>query len=187
MVGLWATARNGRYPIRINSGKVCFQRGSTDQDLEISFSPGCYSGSCTRVLEKSGRVSVDSDRTIIQFYTRFALHNLDFPPGTRRCTADCGGGGSLNFNLQNIEPGLYTVKFGSRSVGALEMPLRVSPDQYVCFNNVYPTLAPSPTYAGPTSTPAPQVTSLPVTPATPIPYPVLSLTPPSQTPTPPYP
>ncbi len=180
----WATSRQGPLPVIVNSGIVCFRPSTIPNELLAYITAGCFSSSCTRVLEKSGDAHLDTRQSVIQFSTRFVLQRLDFPPGSRGCTADCGGGGMLEFNLMDVPPGTYEARLGAKSVGKLSVPLQIATDQQVCFDDHPPE--PTATRAGPTSTPTNSPTGAPHIPArTPLPYPALVQTALAQTPLPP--
>jgi hypothetical protein len=170
--------RQGPFTALVNTGQVCLRAGEGREVLEASFSPGCYSATCTRALHQSGSAEVDAARGVLRFSTRFLLRRLDFPRGTRSCDRNCGDLGRLTFHLTGVQPRVYTVMIGSRTVGEVVVPLVSEP---ACFDNQppYPTVSrteppatPVPT-ATPRAYPAPLLTPLPTLP--PGPYPVVSL------------
>jgi hypothetical protein len=104
-----------------NEGEVCFTGCPQCQELRAHFRPeGCFSSSCTRILEQFGEVTVDQSAFAIRFHTRFILDRR--LPGQFGCTGDCGGGRSVEFDLGFLERGRYSVWLGDSKVGDLNVP-----------------------------------------------------------------
>jgi hypothetical protein len=128
--------------------------------VRASLSPGCFSGTCTQVLSKTGAVTLDAERQRIEVSDRFVLRNLDFPRGSQACSRDCGGASTVEADLTGLAPGVYSVELGGRPIGQLAVPLAGQ----VCFDDRAPfptpiTATPAPGAVAPTATAT--VSSLP--------------------------
>ncbi len=143
-----------------NEGKVCFEIYENSTEIQASLLPkGCYSSSCTSIVQQVGNMSVDQDRYRLQFQSRFVVNRTALE---RRCTADCGGGGSITFRSGMVEKGMYTVWLGRTRVGELILPFTISSEQTQCFDTEHPAtpiptkgrVTPTPTYPYPYPPPA---------------------------------
>lgn len=115
-----------------NTGFVCFKKMSQDsKSIYVDVRPpGCYSSSCTEVLEQSGDMAVDEKNRVIRFHSRFEFRDISNVVET--CTADCGGAGRLRFEVEALSPGEYEIWLGEERLGSLHMPLSRS----VCMGEV---------------------------------------------------
>ena len=102
-----------------NHGEICFQVDDHG-DMIASVSPeGCFSTSCTRQVQTTGKVMVDRRDFEIRFETRFMLaetSRFPFP-----CIENCMGGGTIDFNLGVLEVGDHLLWLGDVSLGKLKV------------------------------------------------------------------
>ncbi len=129
-----------------NAGELCFQppwqqtgafvaitKGS---ELAATISPGCFSSSCTEVVEQTGVMRIDQVRHAFYFQSRFRLlADLGMDNSgqqVRTCTMDCGGGGSLVFNRIYFNEGIYSIWWGDKKVGEMSVP-STAPQSERCF------------------------------------------------------
>jgi hypothetical protein len=130
-LGCWSLPENT--VVIENEGQLCFSRCNPCLDLQAKFRPsGCFSSSCTEVLDRSVSGSVDAVSSVIQVDARFVLL---LPEGSPRlCTADCGGAGSVTTHLGEVIEGTYSIWLGSERLGELIVPAQ--PDgAWECFEN----------------------------------------------------
>lgn len=81
-----------------NEGLVCFRYPRNLHRLQGRFHPkGCFSSSCTEVVEDTLHVELDADQFAIRLTTNFVLMD---PHSTEPhlCTTDCGGADSVYFS-----------------------------------------------------------------------------------------
>lgn len=130
-------ARAGsRHTTLENAGTACFQRG--DEGLTADFRPdfGCLSSSCTRRLEQTFTVVVDTGRREIAMTSRFTIATAD---GSGPCTADCGGGGWAMAKLPDLPAGEYRVILGGEDIGGLDTAaIADRPTEGTCFTRPAP-------------------------------------------------
>lgn len=100
-------------------GSICFwydEQGS----IQASVSPrGCYSTTCTRQVLQSGSAVLNQDRFQIQIESRFIL--VETSRFLLPCTENCSGGGTVNFDLGELQVGKYRIWFGDDEVGELNV------------------------------------------------------------------
>jgi hypothetical protein len=100
-------------------GSICFwydDQGS----MQASVSPlGCYSTTCTRPALQSGSAVIDQDQYQIDIESRFVLAETSHFP--LPCTENCSGGGTVNFDLGELQVGEYEVLFREEVVGNLNV------------------------------------------------------------------
>lgn len=116
-----------------NEGRVCFEEFDNSLELRGHFSPkGCFSSSCTRPIEQSFVVRVDTEQYTIRLYANFVLVD---PYGSEphRCTADCGGAGGIDFDIGDVERGTYSIWLGEMRLGELTVPPESLTGHDICF------------------------------------------------------
>ena len=113
--------------------RICFW--SDVGGIYAAVSPkGCYSTTCTRPKLQAGTAFVDSRAYKISLETRFVLEETwRFP---LPCTENCAGGGTVQFNLDDLIPNNYEVWFKDKKVGEL-MIFSGRPTPHQCFENVH--------------------------------------------------
>ena len=115
--------RTPRQPLLvIDAGEVCFYAfNEVSRVLAGEFKPrGCYSSSCTQVLEQDVRASVDDGSRTLRFKSRFVLLDTTVTtPEAIPCTADCDGGGRIPFLIGGVTGEKYSVLLGEESLGEL--------------------------------------------------------------------
>jgi len=155
-----------------DEGIVCFRPFDNTVEVRGYYRPsGCFSSSCTRPIEESLTVRVDTDASRIQFDTCFVLAQ-PYDPVVHGCTQDCGGAGSIQFEIGDVEPGTYSVWIGREKLGEIDVPSRVPSGRDICLESkrgqmVMPTLVPRPS-TRPTVTPPPVATSVHISPISPL-------------------
>jgi hypothetical protein len=112
-------------------GRICFWPDVDGITAAVS-PPGCYSTSCTRPVLQSGTAVVDPQNYEIRLETRFVLAETSSFP--LPCTQNCGGGGTVQFNLGGLLPNDYQVWFRGEKVGEL-MVFSGRPTPRQCFDN----------------------------------------------------
>jgi len=129
-----------------NAGELCFQptwqqtgnwieitKGS---ELAATISPGCFSSSCTEIMEQTGAIRIDQASQAFYFQSRFRfladLGSDNAGRQVRACTADCGGGGSLMFNRIYFNEGVYSIWWGNKMVGKITVPSNATQSER-CF------------------------------------------------------
>jgi hypothetical protein len=141
-----------------NKGTIYFDNFENSTELRAHVSPeGCFGSSCTLPIEQSGHVKVDAQRRALHFESRFVLRQ-DLTGG---CTQDCGGGGSVAFDIGDVEPGIYTVWLGSKRLGQLQVPPPPSTQHYFGFSTdatatPLPSPSPRPSPTDPRAYPPPK-------------------------------
>lgn len=119
-----------------NAGQICFRAfDNSTKELRGVFSPtGCFSSSCTLPLEQRVDVKLDDSQFAIRFTTRFVLKDTTVRvPEPRTCTADCNGGGTIDFKISGVKGGNYSVWLGNRELGSLEIPPKFPSAEGICF------------------------------------------------------
>lgn len=102
----------------INKATVCFDNKGAKGLVRGHVAPiGCFSSSCTRVIERQVSLGVNSRTGEIRIATRFLLERT----GAKICTADCGGGGRSTFDYRFFAPRVYKVIMGNKQVGTLDL------------------------------------------------------------------
>ncbi len=145
-----------------NEGDVCF-RPLCEQCAEFTVvvdpqnAPGgCWSSSCTEVLEQSGGVQFDVPASRIQVSSRFLVRHIPGAlDGTVGCTTDCSGAGRLAFEPGSLPDGRYSVWHGENEIGTLELGTNGMPRYEQCFQWPPPEIPTEVPYTGPTMTPWP--------------------------------
>jgi hypothetical protein len=94
---------------------------------------GCYSTTCTRPKLQVGTAIVDMKEYKIQLETRFVMVETSRFP--LPCTENCSGGGTVQFNLGNLIPHDYEVRFRDGKVGTL-MIYSGRPTPRQCFDKI---------------------------------------------------
>jgi hypothetical protein len=113
-----------------NRGEICF-RVDENGDMIASISPeGCFSTTCTRQVQKVGKVTIDHRDFELRFETRFVMAETSRFP--LPCIDNCSGGGMIDFNLGMLEVGDYLVWHGEERVGKL-MVFSGLPTPQQCF------------------------------------------------------
>jgi hypothetical protein len=113
-----------------NRGEICF-RVDDQGGMLASVSPeGCFSTTCTRQVQKVGKVIIDHQHFELRFETRFVLAEASRFP--LPCIDNCSGGGTIDFNLGMLEVGDYSVWHGEERVGTL-MVFSGLPTPRQCF------------------------------------------------------
>jgi hypothetical protein len=179
----WAalTWRQGPFTLLLETGEVCF--APAEPGYTVSVDPGCYSGACTLAVRQGGTVTVDEAQATINVSATFLLRRLDFPRGSRECSADCDGPPPLRLSLDPLPArDFYTVRLGGRWVGELALPVTGE----VCFDDRAPFPTPMGAASGNASPAGAQYTPAPPT-RTPAAYPAPESTGPAATPAGPYP
>lgn len=126
-----------------NRGIVCFQKlQPSDSRITVYIAThpddGCFSSSCTEVLERKGDMQIDKKGFSIHFYSRFVVRPIGYdeltpetPGEVPVCTADCGGAGFIWFEIEALPEGVYSIWLGEHKVGDLEVP--IDPTKLTCF------------------------------------------------------
>jgi hypothetical protein len=71
-------------------------------------------------VQKTGKLLIDQENRSIHFEASWVLSETSgFPFG---CSDDCMGGGTLDFYLDEIEVGDWTVFFGDDEIGSVIIP-----------------------------------------------------------------
>ncbi|MBN1992989.1 MAG: hypothetical protein JW953_09825 [Anaerolineae bacterium] len=139
-----------------NSGRICFE-----SDTNAIYLPkGCYSSSCTRVVQQFGDVRVDEEAFTIHFNTKLVTIDPleNFWMRSHPCTTDCIDVGVMEFYLAAMASGTYSIWLGEKKIGELNVPLEISRDNPLCFTDVTPE--PTAVYR-PSATVAPNLTLVP--------------------------
>lgn len=102
-----------------NYGSLCFwydDQGS----MQAAVSPlGCYSSTCTRPILQVGSAVLNQDQYQIDIESRFVLAEASRFP--LPCTENCSGGGTVNFDLGELQVGQYDILFRGELVGNLNV------------------------------------------------------------------
>ncbi len=157
-----------------NEGGVCFTYDLIDSRSYVRIVGPCLSSSCTEILEQQADMQVDQEARVIRFDWRVIVRPSLIVIENRAsgCTADCGGGGSFEFETETLQDGQYTVMFGDKIVGSVQVPV-VS---QACFDS----RVEQPVEMTPVATSSPTSTPI-VVPFSPLPPPAMYS---SSTPTP---
>lgn len=119
-----------------DAGRICFYTyDAAIGKLEGKFQPrGCYSSSCTRILEQSMTTSVDEQTGALRLKSTFVLLNTRvISPEHRECTADCDGGGAAPVVFERLTGERYTVFLGTESLGEIALAEVNRANQPVCL------------------------------------------------------
>jgi hypothetical protein len=149
-----------------NRGVVCLQRSPSDFDTVLVdvTGPGCYSSSCTDVLVGKAKAQVDQTSQTIHITSLIVVRNHDKRFGEYiQCTADCGGAGPVEIQIEHLQGGRYNVWLGERSIGEFVMFDPTKYNDFTCIGDL-PTPAPTNTRVplAISSTPNPTRTSTPL-------------------------
>lgn len=71
---------------------------------------------------------------MLRFLTRFVLFDPIRNPD-HICTGDCGGAGSVEFDIGSLERGMYAIWIGDKQVGELYLPFDFSYPDTICFSS----------------------------------------------------
>ncbi len=100
-------------------GSICFWYDDQGR-MQAEVSPlGCYSTTCTRQVSKSGSAVVDQDQYQIFIDARFVV--ADTSRFQLPCTENCSGGGTVHFDLGQLQVGQYEVWYGDDIAGELNV------------------------------------------------------------------
>jgi hypothetical protein len=112
--------------------RICFW--PDEEGIRAAVSPkGCYSTTCTSPKLQAGTAIVDMQDYTIQLETRFVLEETSRFP--LPCIENCAGGGTVQFNLGNLIPNDYEVRFRGNKIGHL-MIYSGRPTPRQCFENI---------------------------------------------------
>ncbi len=125
-----------------NEGYICFHEFENSLEVRGYFNPkGCFSSSCTRPIQQTVDIKVDTTRFAIQFNTLFVLIDpyavQGKPRGSYVCTEDCGGAGSVQFDIGDLERGTYSVWLGERNLGQISFPPDTITRRDICFGELW--------------------------------------------------
>jgi hypothetical protein len=133
-IGWWSYGQltwSGPLPIIKRVGQVCvYPSGEAQLRASLAIERGCLSSSCTERLYAAGNVAVDVSQQLIRFTGFSIFRNLNFPGGSRFCTADCGGASIVEVDPGPLETGTYAIFIDDAEVGTLGIPMR---DSSACF------------------------------------------------------
>ncbi len=108
--------------VQENLGRICFQTASVSTQVQGQILPvGCYSSACTRPVQQVYALDLDETQRQLRFQSRFVLQNLAYNQPLA-CTRDCTGGGSMSFDLGDLQPGAYSVWLGDLNLGQFQVP-----------------------------------------------------------------
>ena len=111
--------------------KICFW--PDESGIHVAVSPkGCYSTTCTRPTLQAGTAIINLQEYDIRFESRFVIVETSRFP--LPCTENCAGGGTVQFNLGNLIPNNYDVRFRDDFVGELSIFSGI-PTPRQCFEN----------------------------------------------------
>jgi hypothetical protein len=121
-----------------NEGYICFHEIENSLEARGYFIPkGCFSSSCTRPIRQTIDIMVDTAQFAIRFNTLFVLIDpyaaQGKPRGSYACTDDCGGAGSIQFDIGDLERGTYSVWLGERNLGQISFPPNIITGRDICF------------------------------------------------------
>ena len=106
----------------VNKAHICFDNKGARGLISGHVAPiGCFSSSCTRVVERHVTLGVNADTGVITVETRIHLKHT----GAKVCTRDCGGGGRSTFDYRFFPPRVYKVMLGGKHVGDLDLRQKV--------------------------------------------------------------
>jgi len=114
-----------------NDGQICFDEMANSNVVRGAFRPkGCFSSSCTRTLAQSVRIRVKPEEFRIEFSTFFVLAG---PAEPVACTRDCNGARTIQFDIADIDSGVYAIWLGDSNLGSLNVPPDSITSEAVCF------------------------------------------------------
>lgn len=121
-----------------NEGYICFREFENSLEVQGYFIPkGCFSSSCTRPIQQTVDIKIDTAQFALRFDTLFVLIDpyaaQGKPRGSYACTEDCGGAGSIQFEIGDLERGTYSVWLGERNLGQISFPPSTITGRDVCF------------------------------------------------------
>jgi hypothetical protein len=121
-----------------NEGYLCFSEYADALLARGYFIPkGCFSSSCTRPIQQSIDIKVDTASFAIRFNTLFVVIDpfaaQRLQRGSYACTEDCGGAGIIKFEIGDVERGNYTVWLGERNLGRISFPPETITGRDSCF------------------------------------------------------
>lgn len=119
-----------------NAGQVCFYTfDALSGKLTGEFRPsGCYSSSCTQIIEQGVTPLVNEEEATLRIDSRFVLLDTHvFSPEPKVCTADCEGGGVALVVFEHLLGTQYRVMLGAESVGDLALSKLSDASQPVCL------------------------------------------------------
>ncbi len=121
-----------------NEGYICFREYDDALHVEGYFIPkGCFSSSCTRPIQQSVDIKVDTTRFTIRFNTLFVVIDPFAAQGLERgsyaCTEDCAGAGIIKFVIGDVDRGTYAVWLGERNLGQISFPPDTITGRDICF------------------------------------------------------
>ena len=99
--------------------EVCFRQSAEAQILASVTPTECYSMRCASPYQMTGTVVLDQRDFRLDFETIFKLRETK--PFLVSCGPDCSGGGYLEFNLGQLEVGLYRVNLWGTYLGDLSV------------------------------------------------------------------
>jgi len=100
-------------------GSICFWYDDQGSIRALVSPLGCYSTTCTRPVSQVGSAVLDQDQYQIHIESSFVLaEDSRFP---LPCTENCSGGGTVNFDLGELQVGEYEVLFRGEEVGNLNV------------------------------------------------------------------
>ncbi|MCB0063415.1 MAG: hypothetical protein KDE19_14940 [Caldilineaceae bacterium] len=85
-------------------------------------------------FERNGELQVDLENHRLRFFLRFMVKGYSYAPGgpVCTCTADCGGAGTLEFDITDLPEGTYQVELGTAMLGEIFIPVFGSSE---CLSN----------------------------------------------------
>jgi hypothetical protein len=98
---------------------ICFRQSEQAHILASVRPSDCYSMRCTRPVQESGTAVVDQRAFTLDFRPRFVLEETD--SFLSPCSRDCAGGGGVEFDLGQLEVGLYDVSIWDEHAGVLSV------------------------------------------------------------------
>jgi hypothetical protein len=100
--------------------QICFRQAQDRAHVLASVTPSdCYSMRCTIPYQTLGTVVLDQREFSLDFETTFKLR--ESKPLLGGCGRDCSGGGYLEFDLGQLEVGLYRVNLWGIHLGDLSV------------------------------------------------------------------
>jgi hypothetical protein len=101
-------------------GEICFFQDLGQPWHAQVKTEGCYSTRCTRQVQKVGNLILDRDNHTMSFEASWVLEETSgFSFG---CTDDCMGGGTVDFYIDDLDVGDWTVSFGDEEIGNVLIP-----------------------------------------------------------------
>ena len=111
--------------------QICLWQDGDGVQLLVS-PKGCFSTSCTEIMQQVGTATVDIQDKAINIQTHFVLNEISGFP--LPCADNCSGGGNIIFTLNNLIPDQYKIFYGAEVVGEVDIfSGRQTPRQ--CFEN----------------------------------------------------